>query len=202
VSNALYRATRELRLTATQKHVLLVLADAARDPEDPERPCECWPSIPTLMHWTGLPRSTLLRTLAQLEQLEHIHRDHEAGSVTSYRVLVPVPLRDPVSHTPVPQGDGTRPEMRPHPSRSGTQIPQRSLSEAKEAPPPSRRRTGAPVPEGDPSRCGTGEVEARWARLEAIRAVSEDAYNTALKLELRDGLPGVMPTPCKARLHR
>jgi hypothetical protein len=42
---------------------------------------------------------------------------------------------------------------------------------------------------------------ARWARLEAIRAVSEDAYNTALKLELRDGL-APLPAMVGGRVHR
>jgi hypothetical protein len=57
--------------------------------------------------------------------------------------------------------------------------------------------------EGDAERTQGAQSThaARWARLEAIRAVSEDAYNTALKLELRDGLAPV-PSMTGGRVHR
>jgi hypothetical protein len=74
---------------------------------------------------------------------------------------------------------------------------------------PEKERAGVGAPrtragqEGDADRTlGAQSTQAaRWARLEAISAVSEDAYNTALRLELRDGL-APLPAMAGGRVHR
>jgi hypothetical protein len=61
-----------MRLAPVPKFVLFLLADAARDPDDLEAPRACWPSIPKLVEWTGLARSTVLDHLKDLEAAAHI----------------------------------------------------------------------------------------------------------------------------------
>jgi hypothetical protein len=156
VSNTLTRSVRALKLAPVPKYVLFVLADAARDPDDLEAPRACWPSVPTLVEWTDLARSTVLDALKELEAAGCISREKSPGRGTVYRVLVPV--RDPDGCMDTRPGTG---QTSPASGRVPVRLPDpESPSEASRI---SDGRTGpgngpAPVQEGDRAGNLTGPV--------------------------------------------
>ena len=72
-----------LELTPNDVRAYAVLAMHAN-----RRTRRCWPSIEALMRESAMPRRTLLRSLANLEDLGYIVRERRPNRVTRYVVLV------------------------------------------------------------------------------------------------------------------
>ena len=70
-------------LTPTDKVAYAVLAMHAK-----RKTRRCWPSIKALMQEASMTRTTLLRSLANLERLGYILRERHPNRVTRYVVLV------------------------------------------------------------------------------------------------------------------
>ena len=70
----------DMDLPTTQKIVLLALADNANDEGI------CWPSITTLEKKTSLHRATIIRTISELEDKNHLSRSTESGKTNTYRL--------------------------------------------------------------------------------------------------------------------
>jgi hypothetical protein len=147
----------------------------------------------TLAKVCGMDRNTLKRALTRLEDAQVIAREGEVYRVRCAPVYKKPPGADSTQvGAERTQGGGV---AHPHPVFSGL-LPEKERAGLGA----ERTRAGQ---EGDAERTQGAQSPhaARWARLEAIRAVSEDAYNTALKLELRDGLVRV-PVIAGGRVHR
>lgn len=92
MSLALMRAARPLRMAPTDKAVLMALADAARDPDDPGNPCQCWPPMTGRDGKLGLTDITCLSdravqlALRRLVDDGHISRLEKNGRGVLYTV--------------------------------------------------------------------------------------------------------------------
>jgi hypothetical protein len=166
------------------------------------------PSTRTLATRCGLDRGALKRALERLEAAGLIARDERPGRSASdrWRLLVAPKHRESVaaqdSHRPGAVAAVSDSVAALSASRGGSEHPDPVLDPVlnqKECARLAAQSSRAPEDVG--AVVAVGSHVARWARLEAIRAVSEDAYNTALKLELRDGLMPVA-SMTTGRVHR
>jgi hypothetical protein len=125
VSNVVSAACWPLQMSATQKAVLMALADNASDHG------VCWPSIPTLCIKTCLAKSTVITALQALESAGLLVADRATGRVNKYQIVPTLDL--------FPRDKPVR-ELDRSGSRTGTTA----------GPNPSGSRTG-PVREPDPN---------------------------------------------------
>lgn len=108
-------AAWRLSLPATQKLVLLALADHADDGG------VCWPSVTRLEQRTGLGRRTIFRALDELEEAGHISRKANLGRGSEYGVH-PCQSATGASLTPVPERHSTRARAALNWCQSSTQL--------------------------------------------------------------------------------
>jgi hypothetical protein len=134
----------------------------------------------TLATLCGMDRNTLKRALTRLEDAQVIAREGEVYRVRCAPVYRKTAGADSAQvGAERTQGGGA---AHPHPVFSGL------LPEKERAGVGAQRTRAGQEGDAERTRGAQSTQAARWARLEAIRAISEEAYNTALKLELRDGL--------------
>jgi hypothetical protein len=117
MSNALLNLVWPLDLSSTEKLVLIALADAARDPDAPQKPGQCWLPMNGRNGKQGLVQRTCLtdraiqKTIKTLVALGHITRKEEPGRGVTYCVhprttFAPNNLRPECgSSTPEPGSD-------------------------------------------------------------------------------------------------
>lgn len=98
----------DIELPATEKLVMLALADCANDEG------ECWPSIATLMRKTGVSERTVQRATKAIEEGGHMSRHEVVGRGTRY-FLHPRHSDTPVAKSPPPQRREPPPQRHPTP---------------------------------------------------------------------------------------
>jgi hypothetical protein len=106
------------KLSATEKLVLLALADFACDGG------ECWPSIATLCGKTELGERTVQRAVSALEQAGHLSRNQVLGKGCRYNIH-PRHSGTPATAAPVPHRQEPPPQRHPTPA---TAAPKPSLN--------------------------------------------------------------------------
>lgn len=111
MSNALLKAVMPLAMTPTEKAVLIVLADAARDDDDPDYARQTWLTMHItprgalgLVDRTCLGERTVQRSLRSLEAKGHIRIDQRPGRGVMYTVL---PRHCGTAATAAPRHSGT-----------------------------------------------------------------------------------------------
>jgi len=136
MSTTIMAACWPLKMSSTQKSVLISLADNANDQG------ECWPSIDTIAERTCLHRSNVIVAIKALEGMGHLVADRSNGRHTRYTIT---PNLDLFGSTPSRSatGSGARPVVHSDSSRSATGSTAR--------PNPSRSAT-QPVAERDSNR--------------------------------------------------
>lgn len=86
MSNALLNLVWPIKMSATQKIVLVALADAAKAPDHPTKPGQCWLSMANLMARTCLCDRAIQKALGWLAVEGHIIRLYRPGHGVLYFV--------------------------------------------------------------------------------------------------------------------
>lgn len=109
-------------IPATEKLVLLALADNANDEGD------CYPSVPTLVKKCSMSERGIQYAIAKLEDTGHISRQMRAGRSTLYKVH-PRTTCTPAPDAPVHEVHPTPAPRAPHPRTTCTHNRQVTVNE-------------------------------------------------------------------------
>lgn len=181
MSNALTRAARPLIMDPSAKAVLMALCDMAREPDDPDRPCEAWPPMHGqdgavgLCDWTCFKERAVQLAVQRLVADGHVARRQRKHGVT-YTILLLTPAANTgVRSTGVPNtgvSDAGRPAA-DAPKASGSTTKRKKTTSS----PSTRERAAAAEVIDLPSLppLPNGVTAEQWADYAAMRSAMAKA---------------------------
>lgn len=111
MANSLVGECWFIKITPTQRAVLLVLCDSAEDvPDNKGIGINAYPSIGRICWKTDLSRRTVIYTIKQLEKLKILERKrvHPIYSTTEYQINLGVAAKKARYHPAKPTGGGIK----------------------------------------------------------------------------------------------
>jgi hypothetical protein len=169
MSNALLNAVMPLKMSATEKVVLIVLAEAARDPDAADRPSRTWIPMSAIVARTCLGKRTVQEALRKLEASGRVTSTPRPGKGVVYLV----------------HGDGEGCESR----TSATAAPVRETARGGAAPAPNPIRTTISSSKTTSSPKKRARAKPPQAAFVPPDWIPADAWNGWLEMRQRKGAP-------------
>ncbi len=194
MSNALLTRSLPLAMSPADKVVLIVLADAARDPDAADRPSLTWLPIRGragtcgLVERTCLGERTVQRALRSLEAAGHISIEQIPGRGAKYKVH---PLHNGTPATVAPRRSGTPATAAPTPAAAAPN-PSETLNSQNTTYSSKRRREAAQifaVPEWVPAEPWAGWLAMRKQQRKSPTARASELAVKKLKALADAGHP-------------